>query len=442
MRATSRPARAFLLALLVLASLIAPRAAAQEPSTGSGPVWVIEFKDSVNPGSADYLVRALGQAVAEDAPLIVVALDTPGGLVESMRAIVQAILASPAPVAVHVAPQGARAASAGAFIVQAAHVAAMAPATHLGSAHPVAAGGGDIKGAAAEKIVQDLAALMASLTSQRGRPGDPAQAMVKESKSYEAQEALRLKVVDLMASDLASLLGQLEGAEAATAQGPRRISSVGRVIRFARPDWRQRLLSVLASPNLAYLLMMIGLAGLYFELSHPGTIFPGVVGAASLLLAFFAMSTLPVSFAGLALILLAMGLFFLEIKVASHGMLSLAGGAALVLGSLMLFNSQDQLMRVSLMVLAPSLLAFIGFFGGVAFLAGRAQLKQAVTGAEGLLGQTAVKVDEGRVRVAGELWRAQGLEGLAPGTQVKVSKVEGLTLLVEPATEKEKRPAS
>jgi membrane-bound serine protease (ClpP class) len=438
----ARPKRAFWWAALLSLALAWPALAAEPPITGTGPVWVIELKDSVNPGSADYLVKGLAQAMAAEASLVVIQLDTPGGLVESMRQMVQAILASPVPVAVYVSPQGARAASAGAFIALAGHVAAMAPATNIGAAHPIGAGGEDIKGTAAEKAVEDLLALMTSLARRRDRPLEAAQAMVSESKSYDVETALGLKLVDLMASDLGSLLGQLEGVEVVTAAGPRRITSAGRVIRFYQPDWRERLLSTLASPNLAYLLMMIGLAGLYFELSHPGAIFPGVVGAVSLLLAFFAMSTLPVSLAGLAMILLAMVMFFLEIKVASHGLLSLAGAVALVLGSLMLFDGDDQFMKVSLMVLAPSLLAFIAFFGSVAWLAGRAQLKQASTGSEGLMGCTALVVDERHVRVMGELWRAVGAEGLAPGARVKVKRVEGLLLQVEPVPSGKDDPVS
>jgi membrane-bound serine protease (ClpP class) len=225
--------------------------------------------------------------------------------------------------------------------------------------------------------------------------------------------------------------------------GPRRITSHERTIHFDKPGLRSRLLSTLANPNLAYILLMIGLAGLYFELSHPGAIFPGVVGGISLLLAFFAMSTLPVSYAGLGLILLAVALFIAEIKVLSHGLLSLGGAAALVLGSLMLFTGEGGegggLAQVSLMVLAPTLLAVIGFFAGVAFLAGRAQLGRTATGSEGLVGMKAVATGPDKVMLQGELWRAVAAAPLAPGQEVVVTRVEGLTVWVEPTAEKERQ---
>ncbi|MCA1906710.1 MAG: ATP-dependent Clp protease proteolytic subunit, partial [Desulfarculus sp.] len=414
----------------------APARPAVNPAESSpGPVWIVELKDSVNPGSARFLVESLRRAAAERACLVVVQLDTPGGLVESMREMVQAILASPAPVAVYVAPSGARAASAGAFLVLAAQVAAMAPATQVGAAHPVGGGGVEIKGAMGDKVVQDLSAMARGLAQRRGRDPDLAQRMVTESLSLEAGEALKKGMIDLMASDLGSLLGQLEGVTVATESGPRVISTQGRHLVFHAPDWRDRLLSLLASPNLAYILLMIGLAGLYFELSHPGTIFPGVVGGLCLILAFFAMSSLPVSYAGLALILLSLVLFFLEIKVVSGGLLGLGGGLALILGSIMLFDQPGQLTAISLAVLVPTLAAFLAFFGGVTWLAARAQLTRARTGAEGLIGEKGVVLGPGRVRVLGEIWRARGAEGLAAGQAVVVKAVDGLTLGVEAVEE-------
>lgn len=410
----------------------APQPAANPEQTAPGPVWIIELKDSVNPGSARFLVEGLRRAAAERASLVVVQLDTPGGLVESMREMVQAILASPAPVAVYVAPSGARAASAGAFLVLAAQVAAMAPATQVGAAHPVGGGGEEIKGAMGDKVVQDLSAMARGLAQKRGRDPELAQRMVSESLSLEAGEALKKGMIDLMASDLGSLLGQLEGVSVQTESGPRVISTQGRHLVFHGPDWRDRLLSFLASPNLAYILLMIGLAGLYFELSHPGTIFPGVVGGLCLILAFFAMSSLPVSYAGLALILLSLVLFFLEIKVASGGLLGLGGALALILGSIMLFDQPGQLTAISLTVLIPTLAAFLAFFGGVTWLAARAQLARARTGAEGLIGEKGVVLGPGRVRVLGEIWRARGVGDLSPGREVVVRAVDGLTLSVEP----------
>ncbi|MFZ5586294.1 MAG: NfeD family protein [Thermodesulfobacteriota bacterium] len=443
----SGPRRGGLLALagIVLGlalglGILAPRAAAEPaaapappPAGGAGPVWVIELKDSVNPGSARYLADALAKAAEAEAALAVIQLDTPGGLVESMRAMVQAILAAPLPVAVYVAPSGARAASAGAFLVLAAPLAAMAPATQVGAAHPVGAGGQEIKGAMADKVTQDLMAMARGLAQRRGRPPEIAERMVSQSLSLEAGQALKEGLIDAMASDLGSLLGQLEGVTAATVAGPRVVSSRGRTLVFHAPNWRDRLLSALANPNLAYILLMIGLAGLYFELSHPGAIFPGVVGGLALILAFFAMSTLPVSYAGLALIGLSVVLFIAEIKVVSGGLLGLAGAAALILGSIMLFDSPGQLTALSLAVLLPTLTAVIAFFGGVTWLAAKAQRARSVTGAEGLIGQRAVALDSGRVRVLGEIWRAKAAAPFAAGQELVVTKVDGLILGVEPA---------
>lgn len=415
----------------------APPPALAPAPTGSGPVWVIELKDTINPGSALFLAQALKGAAQAQACLAVIELDTPGGLVDSMRQMVSDILAAPLPVAVYVAPAGARAASAGAFLVLAAPIAAMAPATNIGAAHPVGAGGEEIKGPMGDKITEDLKAYAQSLARQRGRPQNLAEQMVTQSKSFEASEALSTGLINLMASDLGSLLGQLEGVQVPTAAGVRTISSQGRRLSFHHPSWRDKLLSALANPNLAYILLMIGLAGLYFELSTPGAVLPGVVGGLSLILALFAMSTLPVSYAGLALIGLAVVLFVAEIKVVSHGLLSLGGAAALILGSAMLFDGGGDLAGVSLTVLLPTVTAVIAFFAGVAFLAGRAQRRRSLTGQEGLLGQRGRMLSAGRARVLGEIWRVRSSQPLTPGQEVVVRQVEGLTLMVEPAPPEE-----
>lgn len=412
-----------------------PASAAPAAPAGQGPVWVIALQGSINPGSARYLSRGLAQAAQDDAGLVVIELDTPGGLADSMRAMVKDILASPVPVAVYVSPAGARAASAGAFLVLAAPAAAMAPASNLGAAHPVGPGGEEIKGPMGDKITEDLAALAKSLARQRHRPPELAAQMVTQSKSLEAQEALSAGLIDLMASDLPSLLGQLEGASLATANGPRRVETSGRALHFVEPSWGDRLLSALGNPNLAYILLMIGLAGLFFELSTPGVILPGIIGGLCLFTALFAMSALPVSFVGLGLLGLALVLFIAELKVVSHGMLSLGGALALVLGSLMLFRDPGQAVGISLMVLVPTVTVVVAFFGGVAYLAGRAQKQRSVTGREGLLGQAGVMLGPGKARVMGEIWRVKAAPGLGEGQEVVVTGVQGLTLIVEPLPE-------
>jgi membrane-bound serine protease (ClpP class) len=399
---------------------------------GSGPVWVITLANSINPGSAEILAEGLKQAAQDDAACVVLMIDTPGGLERSMRAMVRAVLASPVPVVCYVAPSGARAASAGAFLVLAGAVAAMAPATNLGAAHPVGPGGSEIKGPMADKVVNDLVALATSLAKRRGRDPAAAARMVTDSASYDAAQARRLGLVDVVARDLGTLLKALEGRMVETSAGPRRITSQGRALHYYQPDWRLRLLAFLASPDLAYILLMIGLMGLYFELSQPGAIFPGVIGGICLILALFAMSTLPVSYTGLALIGLGVVLFVLEIKVASAGLLSLGGAVCLVLGSVMLFESDQEMIRVSLNVLVPTVGGVVAFFAVVTWLAVRAQLRQAITGREGLVGAKGVMVASDRVRVMGELWRAKSHVPLEAGQEVKVLAVEGLELTVAP----------
>jgi membrane-bound serine protease (ClpP class) len=314
----------------------------------------------------------------------------------------------------------------------AAPVAAMAPATNLGAAHPVGAGGKDIQGAMADKAVADLSAMIASLAKRRGRPVEPATKMVAESASYDSGRARELGLVDLVAPELGALLTALQGKAVETAAGRRSIRTEGKAITFHRPGLRHQLLSLLANPNLAYILLMIGLMGLYFELSHPGTILPGVVGGLSLILALFAMSTLPVSWTGLALIGMAVVLFVAEIYVASGGLLALAGAASLVLGSVMLFETEQSLVELSLWVMVPTVAGVTAFFGAVTWLAMRAQISRATTGAEGLVGMAAVAVDAGRVRVMGELWRARAPRPLEPGEKVRITAVDGLELAVEP----------
>lgn len=431
---------AVLLLVLVAAGTAArPATAAQSsaaqaapPTTGAGPVFVIEMKDTVNPGSADYLAAGLEAAAKADAACAVIQLDTPGGLVDSMRAMVKAILASPIPVVVYVAPAGARAASAGAFLVLAAQVAAMAPATNIGAAHPVGSGGEDIKGVMGEKAVADLKAMIISLAKRRGRDPEPAAKMVTESASYDAGRAKELGLVDLVEGDLGQLLSALEGRVVQTAAGPMRIVTQGKTLRFFEPSLRHKILSLFASPNLAYILLMIGLMGLYFELSNPGAVLPGVVGGLALILALFAMSALPVSYTGLALIGLSVVLFIAEIYVVSGGVLAVGGAVALVLGSVMLFETDNELLKVSLKVLIPTVAGVVVFFGAVTWLAMRAQLKKASTGSEGLVGQKGLVVKPGKVRVMGELWRAKSAHPLEPGQEVVVTGVEGLLLKVEP----------
>jgi membrane-bound serine protease (ClpP class) len=300
-----------------------------------GEVYVVKATGTINPGLSEYLIGSMEKSSREGAACLVIQLDTPGGLALSMRSIVMAMLASEIPVVVFVSPSGARAASAGVMITLAADIAAMAPGTNIGAAHPVNLGQKDMGKTMGDKVVNDMVAYTKSIAEKRGRNAEWAEKAVRESVSVTEKEALELKVIDLIAEDLKDLLEKIDGRELKD-KGILRTKGLKTVL--LRESLRDKILKTLSDPNIAYLLMMIGMAGLYFELSHPGAIFPGVIGAISLILAFFAFQTLPVNYAGILLIVVALVLFILEMKIASYGLLSLGGIISLFLGSLMLFT--------------------------------------------------------------------------------------------------------
>jgi membrane-bound serine protease (ClpP class) len=397
-------------------------------------IKVISIEESINPGTAAFLERGTEQAVEDEAALIVVQLDTPGGLVSSMRTMVKTIMNSPIPVVVYVSPSGAQAASAGVFVVMAADVAAMAPGTNIGAAHPVVAGGKEMDETMNTKMVNDLVAFIKSIANKRHRNADWAEEAVRKSVSITAEEALRLNVVDLVAKDMNDLLLKLEGWTVQTKEGEKKLVLKGLPIERVQENLRDKILKTISNPNIAYILMLIGLAGLYFELSHPGVIFPGVIGGISLILAFYAFQTLSVNYAGLLLILLGAVLFLLEIKVTSYGLLSIGGVICLTLGSIMLFNSGNTGLRVSWSVLIPAVLVISGFFIAVAFLALRAHIAKPRTGYQGLIGEIAIAKEslapEGKVFVHGELWNAISEDIVPAGTRVEVIGVENLLLKV------------
>ena len=405
------------------------------PSAATGKhIKVIDIEESINPGTAAFLARGTEQAVEEEAELIVVQLDTPGGLVSSMRTMVKTIMNSPIPVVVYVSPSGAQAASAGVFVVMAADIAAMAPGTNIGAAHPVVAGGKEMDETMDTKMVNDLVAFIKSIANKRGRNADWAEEAVRKSVSITAEEALRLKVVDLIAKDMNDLLLKLEGWPVQTKEGEKKLALKGLSIERVQENLRDKILKTISNPNIAYILMLIGLAGLYFELSHPGAIFPGVIGGISLILAFYAFQTLSVNYAGVLLILLGAILFLVEIKVASYGLLSIGGVICLTLGSIMLFNTGTTGLRVSWSVLIPAVLVISGFFITVAFLAVRAHIAKPRTGYQGLIGEIAVAKEslapEGKVFVHGELWNATSDDVVPVGSKVEVIGVENLLLKV------------
>lgn len=401
-----------------------------------GEVYVVKVSGTINPGLAEYLIRSMEKASREEAGCLVIQLDTPGGLALSMRSIVMAILSSQIPVIVHVSPSGARAASAGVMITLAADIAAMAPGTNMGAAHPVNLGQKKMDETMADKVVNDMVAYTKSIAEKRGRNSEWAEKAVRESVSVTEKEALELKVIDLVAEDLDDLLEKIDGREV-KGKGTLHTKGMKRVV--LTESFRDKILKTLSDPNIAYLLMMIGLAGLYFELSHPGAIFPGVIGAMSLILAFFAFQTLPVNYAGVLLIALAIILFVLEMKVASYGLLSLGGVISLFLGSLMLFEGTAPGMRLSWRVLVPTVVMVSGFFVAVAGLVFRSQVSRPRTGDKGLVGEVGVAKSrlepEGKVFVHGELWNAVAPGSIEAGAKVRVVGVDRLLLRVEQVVE-------
>ena len=425
------PARALGLAAAVVALLLAPALAAAE----AGFVARLDIDGVINPVTLRLVGVAIERAEAEGAQALLIQLDTPGGLERSMRGIVQRILNARIPVIVYVAPTGARAASAGVFITMAAHVAAMAPATNIGAASPVALGGGADK-TMMKKIENDAAAFIRSVALERGRNADWAEKAVRQAVSITEREAVKLKVVDLIADSVPDLLAKIDGRTVKTVAGTVTLATRGARVKAIEIGFRDRFLNVITDPNVAYILMMLGMLGLFFELSNPGVILPGVVGGISLILAFFAFQSLPINYAGLLLILFGIVLFIAEIKVVSHGVLAIGGTISMALGSMMLFEAPELGFRVSWWVMLPTVGMTAGVFvfalgAGVRALYGRQLLGP--SGFIGLRGTVRERVaPEGQVLVQGELWRAVAAgEALEVGAEVRVVGVDGLTLRVE-----------
>jgi membrane-bound serine protease (ClpP class) len=418
---------------VVLAAEAPPSGVAASVATGS-PVATIQIEGVVSPVTLRLVSTAIDRAQAERAAALVIQLDTPGGLERSMRAIVQRILAAEVPVVVYVAPTGARAASAGVFITMAAHVAAMAPATNIGAAHPVALGGGMDK-ESLKKVENDAAAFIRTVARERGRNADWAEKAVRQSVSITEREAVTLKVVDLVAESLPDLLAKLDGRTVKTVKGPITLATRNAPVTPIEIGFRDRFLNVITDPNVAYVLMMLGMLGLFFELSNPGVVLPGVIGGISLILAFFAFQSLPINYAGLLLILFGIVLLVAEIKIVSHGVLAIGGMVSMALGSMMLFEAPEASFRVSWWVIGPTVGATAGLFLFVVTAGVRALARQPLLGASGLIGQTGVArgqlAPEGQVAVQGEIWRAvaQGAP-VDEGAPVKIVDVQGLTLKV------------
>lgn len=400
----------------------------------AGDIYIQRVADAIGPGIADFVVKGIAEADRDGAACLIIELDTPGGLVESMRKIVMAIYAAKTPVAVFVSPSGARAASAGVMITMAADIAAMAPGTNIGAAHPVGGGGQEINETMAEKVTNDLVAFVKGIAQKRGRNAEWAERAVRESVSATEQEALEQKVIDVVAKNVDDLIQQIDGMEI---QGKGTLDLAGAGRREIHETFRTKILKTISNPNIAYILMMIGLAGLYFELSHPGAIFPGVIGGIAIVLAFFSFQTLPVNYAGVLLIILAIVFFVMEMKITSFGLLSVAGVVSLFLGSLMLFEGNGIHDGLSWDVLIPTVLFISLFFVVVAGLAFKAQAAKPRTGDRGLAGEFGVvkqKLDpQGKVFVHGELWFARAQQTIPEGERIRVVGVDNLVLEVEPA---------
>ena len=423
-----------LLAPLVLAGA----GAAQRDGVGDAAL-ILRIDGAIGPATAHYIVRGIESARTRGSRLIILTIDTPGGLDASMRDIVRAILASPLPVASYVTPAGARAASAGTYILLASSIAAMAPATNLGAATPVALGGEAAsrgESALERKVVNDAAAYIRSLAELHGRNAEWAEAAVRGGASLPASTALEQKVIDAVATDVPDLLRQIDGREVRAGGHRVRLATSGLLPRLLEADWRTRLLAAITHPTIAYGLLLIGIYGLLLEGYHPGIVLPGVVGIIALLLALFAFQLLSVSHAGLALVLTGIGLIIAEFFVPAYGSLGLGGLAAFVFGSLILFDTEVPGLAIGRLLIGGLALGAAVLLMGTLFLLTRARRRPPVNGAQAMIGAETLALDaftgQGRVRYGGELWNAHSSAPLAAGQPARIVRVHGLTLYVEP----------
>lgn len=397
-------------------------------------VFVITVNGVINPVAAEYIGKSIKKAAEMNAEALVIELDTPGGLDTSMRSIVKDIIGSSVPVVVYVSPNGARAASAGVFITMAAHIAAMSPGTNIGAAHPVAVGEKMDK-VMAEKATNDAAAYIKSIAETRGRNVKWAEDAVRKSVSATETEALKNNIIDLTAKDINALLSGIDGRTVKTSYGDKALKTAGAKIIRHEMGFRHKILNLISDPNVAYILMMLGFYGLFFELTNPGAIFPGVVGGICLVLAFYSFQTLPVNYAGLLLIIIGLILFILEVKVISYGMLTIGGIVSIILGSLMLFESPLPFLKLSLSVIIPAALVTALFFVLTFRLAYKAYKRRPVTGVEGLVGlegvaKTDITPGGGMVVVHGEFWSAYSDNVIQKDERVVVEDVKGLRVKV------------
>ena len=441
---------------------------------------LLSVNDAIGPAITDYIERGLDKANAAGAEIVIIRLDTPGGLDLAMRSIIQAVIASPVPVAIHVAPSGARAASAGTYMMYAAHVAAMAPGTNLGAATPVQMGGmpgmdppekpappgapdtddgadvdADADDTAAEeapgetvpdnadamrkKIVNDAAAYIRSLAELRGRNAEWAEQAVREGASLSSEEALEAGVIDIIARDIPDLLQQVDGRTVTVQNAERTLSTSGLIVEAIEPDWRNKLLAVITNPNIAYILMLLGIYGLFFELANPGYVLPGVIGGISILLALYALQVLPVNYAGLGLMILGVALMVGELFVPSFGILGIGGVVSFVMGSILLFDRDSGHLAVSLPLITAVSVLSAGFFLLVIRSLYASRQRPVVAGAEELIGATGTIAADfsgtGIIHIHGEQWNARSETPMRSGDSARVTGRDGLTLLIEAVAE-------
>jgi membrane-bound serine protease (ClpP class) len=437
--ALSRAHRISLVLLVLVLGLPTGGPVSASPAEPVPLVLVAHVDALIHPVSAEYMVETMDRADSEHAALLVFILETPGGLVDSTRTIVTKMLASKTPIAVFVAPSGARAASAGFLITIAADVAAMAPGTHIGAAHPVSGQGEKMDETMAKKVASDVAAYARTLASGRGRNVEWAEQAVRESRAFTEAEALKATppLIDLVATDVPDLLKQLDGREIRRFDGrTEKLRTGGARVATTTMTFRQRVLSTLAHPNIAYILLSLGVLGLTIELWSPGAVLPGVAGGICLLLAFFTFQVLPVNYAGVLLILFGLGLLVLEIKIASFGLLGVGGIISLLLGSMILIDAPTPELRVSLGLIIPVVFALSAILVFLVRLAVVAQRRRSVTGAAGMTGESGTALTgipaggEGRVSAHGEIWTARAAEAIAAGDTVLISGIDGLVLTV------------
>jgi membrane-bound serine protease (ClpP class) len=408
-------------------------------SQGSSTVYVVDFNGTINPASADYIHGALDRATESHAQCVVIRLNTPGGLLASTRVIVSDFLTSSVPVVVYVSPSGSQAASAGVFITLAAHIAAMAPGTNIGAAHPVTLEQ-QMDSVMMEKATNDAAAFIRSISQKRHRNVEWAEDAVRKSLSITETEALQEGIIDTVATSLQDLLVKIDGMTVETSDGNKTLATKNAEIVTVDQSVREKLLDLLSDPNVSYILMMLGIWGLIFELYNPGLIFPGIVGFISLVLAFYSFNTLPVNYAGLALIVFGIVLFILEIKLTSHGLLTAGGIASIFFGSLMLIKVTSPLegVSISMKVIVSVLVCTAGFFLFIIGAGIRAQRRKPTTGKQGLIGEIGEAASDlspsGQVKVHGETWNATTIEGtISLGSKVQIVEVLNLHLKVKQA---------